>query len=288
MKFIVDPKDAKKRFDVYLAEALGITRSAVTHIVKRNEASVNGKPAGAGYRVKANDIVTTLPASNKELPAEEGLLAVLAETKDYLIIDKPAGLTVHATSARTHGTLANLLLAYYPPIREVGEPHRPGIVHRLDRDVSGCMIAAKTERAYEYLKKQFAERKVNKEYAALVLGLVKENSATIDANIGRNRKGRMAVKSDGLDAVTHYEVIRRGKKSTLLKIKTETGRMHQIRVHLKFISHPIAGDSLYAPRDAKIRPGRLLLHASRIEFTDPQGNIVAYESPLPPEFTNIP
>ncbi len=288
MKFLVKPIDAKKRFDVYLAEQMGITRSAVAHAIKRNEASVNGKPASASYRVKLNDEVVTLPASNKELPAEQGLLAVLAETKDYLIIDKPAGLTVHATSARTHGTLANLLLNYYPPIRDVGEPHRPGIVHRLDRDVSGCMIAAKTEKTYEYLKKQFADRKVNKEYIALVLGVAKDGTRTINANVGRNRKGRMAVKSDGLDAVTHYEVIGRGKKSSLLKIKTETGRMHQIRVHMKYISHPIAGDALYAPKDAKIRPGRLMLHASRIEFTDLAGNLVAFESPLPPEFNNIP
>jgi len=288
MKFIVEQKDAKKRFDVYLAEQMKISRSSVAHIIKRNEASVNGKPAGASYRVKVGETIETVPVSSKELPAEEGLLSVLHETKDYIVVDKPAGLTVHATSARTHGTLANLLLAYYPLIREVGEPHRPGIVHRLDRDVSGCMVAAKNEKAYEYLKKQFADRKIEKEYTALVLGPVKNDSETINANVGRNRKGRMAVKEDGLDAITHYEVLRRGKKTTLLKIKTETGRMHQIRVHMKFISHPIAGDTIYAPKDAKVKPGRLMLHASRIGFADMDGNQVSFESPLPPEFANIP
>ena len=132
--------------------------------------------------------------------------------------------------------------------RNVGEPHRPGSVHRLDRDVSGVMIAAKTEAAYEYLKNQFADHKMNKEYTALVLGAVAQPSGTIKASIGRNRKGKMSVKSDGLSAVTHFEVLRRGKKSTLLKITTETGRMHQIRVHMKHIGHPIVGDTLYAPR----------------------------------------
>lgn len=288
MKFTVDPKDAKKRFDVYLSEQMKISRSNAQHLIRRAEANVNGKPASGSYRVKTDDIVDSLPASNQELPAEDGLLHVIEETKDYLIVDKPAGLTVHATAARKHGTLVNLLLSHYPLIREVGEPHRPGVVHRLDRDVSGCMIVAKTEKAYEYLKKQFADRRVNKEYTALVFGPVKDAAGTINANVGRNRKGRMAVKADGLDAITHYEVLGRGKKTTLLKIKTETGRMHQIRVHLKYISHPIVGDSLYAPKDAKVRPGRLMLHASRIEFTDLQGNLVAYESPLPVEFKNIP
>ncbi len=271
-----------------MASNLEVTRSAAQHLIRRGEVSINGKPAGASYRVKANDLIVTLPSSRSELPAEEGLLGVIEETKDYLVVEKPAGLTVHATSLRQHGTLANLLLAHYPPIREVGEAHRPGIVHRLDRDVSGLMVAAKTERAYEYLKKQFSDRKVKKEYAALVLGTIKDDTGTIHASIGRNRKGRMAVKSDGLDAITHFEVLRRGKKSTLLKIRTETGRMHQIRVHLKYISHPIVGDSLYAPKDAKVKAKRLLLHASKIGFVDLEGNEVSYETALPQEFLNVP
>lgn len=288
MKLTVKLDDAKKRFDVYLSERLEISRSAAQHMIRRAEASVNGKPSSGSYRVKAGDKITTLPASSDELPAEEGLLAVLAETKDYLIVDKPAGLTVHATSERQSGTLVNLLLNYYPPIREVGEPHRPGLVHRLDRDVSGCIVAAKTPAAYEYLKGQFSDRKISKEYAALVLGTMKDDVGTINAAIGRNRKGRMAVKEDGLEAVTHYEVIGRGKKSTLLKVKTETGRMHQIRVHLKYISHPIAGDELYAPKDAKVKPRRLMLHAWKLGFVDMAGDEVSYESPLPEEFKNIP
>jgi len=288
MKFTVEQPDSKKRLDIYLSEKLGITRSAVAHTIKRNEANVNGKPAAAGLRLKTGDEVTTLPASSKELPEEPGLLAVLAETKDYLVIDKPAGLTVHATAERKTGTLVNRLLAYDPLIRNVGEAHRPGIVHRLDRDVSGVMVAAKTEAAYEYLKNQFADHKMNKEYAAVVLGVVAQPSGTIKASIGRNRKGRMSVKPDGLSAITHFEILRRGKKSTLLKITTETGRMHQIRVHAKHIGHPIVGDSLYAPKDARVKAKRLLLHASKIGFTDMAGNEVAYESPLPPEFKNIP
>jgi 23S rRNA pseudouridine1911/1915/1917 synthase len=288
MKLIVKEKDWKKRLDVFLAERLDISRSAAAHLIRRAEASVNGQPAGAGYRLKLNDEVATLPATSKELPAEEGLLSIVEENKDYIVVEKPAGLTVHATSTRQHGTLANLLLAHYPPIREVGEPHRPGIVHRLDRDVSGVMVAAKTQKAYDYLRGQFAGRKVEKEYAALVLGTIKDDAGTIKASIGRNRKGRMAVKDDGLDAVTHFEVLRRGKKATLLKIKTETGRMHQIRVHLKYVSHPIVGDELYAPKNAKVKSERLMLHASKIGFVDLAGNEVSYESPLPEEFKNIP
>ncbi len=288
MKFIIDQQNSKKRLDVYLAEALGITRSAVQHIIRRNETSLNGKPAGGGIRLKAGDEINTLPADASELPAEDGLLKIIAETKDYIILEKPAGLTVHATATRHKGTLVNLLLNYFPPIREVGEPHRPGIVHRLDRDVSGLMIAAKTQKAYDYFKKQFADHKIKKEYCAVVLGSTKLEAGTINEPLGRNRKGKMAVKEDGLASVTHYEVLRRGKKSTLLKIITETGRMHQIRVHLKFISHPIAGDALYAPTKAGLKPKRLLLHASKIGFVDLNGNEVSYESEMPPEFTNIP
>jgi 23S rRNA pseudouridine1911/1915/1917 synthase len=288
MKFIVEQSDAKKRLDIFLAEKLGITRSAVAHIIKRNEANLNNKPAGAGLRVKAGDEVTTLPASAKELPEEPGLLAVLAETKDYLVIDKPAGLTVHATAERKTGTLVNRLLAYDPLIRNVGEAHRPGIVHRLDRDVSGVMIAAKTPASYEYLKSQFADHKMNKEYTTLVLGVVAQPSGTIRAAVGRNRKGKMSVKPGGLDAITHFEILRSGRKSTLLKITTETGRMHQIRVHMKHMGHPIVGDTLYAPNDARVKAKRLMLHASKIGFTDMAGNEVAYESPLPPEFKNVP
>jgi 23S rRNA pseudouridine1911/1915/1917 synthase len=288
MKFIIDETDAKKRLDVYLAEQLKTSRSAVQLKIRRNEAGVNDKPAGSGYRLKAGDVVNLLPTLNTELPAENGSLQIVYENEDYLIVNKPAGLTVHATTARQSGTLANFLLNRYPEIRGVGEAHRPGIVHRLDRDVSGCMIVAKTAAAYEYLKNQFAERQVSKEYAALVLGVANENAGTINAPIGRNRKGKMAVKKDGLEAITHYEVLGRGKKTTLFKITTETGRMHQIRVHLKYISHPIAGDTLYAPSDAKVKPRRLMLHASRISFADLTGNTVSYECPLPDEFKNIP
>lgn len=288
MIFIAEKTNAKKRLDVYLAEVLDISRSSVQHIIKRNGVSVNNKPSGGSYRIKVGDVIKTLPTDHNELPAEKGSLSIISETKDYLIIDKPAGLTVHATTERNTGTLINLLLSHAPTLRNVGEPHRPGIVHRLDRDVSGVMIAAKNEKTYEYLKKQFAEHKIKKEYAAVALGVVTQETGTINAPIGRNRKGRMSVKQDGLPSVTHFEVLRRGKKATLLKIITDTGRMHQIRVHTKHISHPIVGDTLYAPTAARVKSKRLLLHASKIGFTDLQGNEVSFESPLPEEFTNVP
>lgn len=169
MKFTVDQKDAKKRFDVYLSEQMEVSRSSAQHIIHRAEANVNGKPVGASYRVKIDDVIDSLPVSSKELPAEEGLLHVIEDAKDYLIVDKPAGLTVHATAARKHGTLVNLLLSHYPLIREVGEPHRPGVVHRLDRDVSGCMIVAKNAKAYEYLKNNLPTARSTKNTRRLFL-----------------------------------------------------------------------------------------------------------------------
>jgi len=219
---------------------------------------------------------------------EPGEFTILHEDHDYIVVDKPANLTVHPTAKRATGTLSNMLLARFPALLGVGETHRPGIVHRLDRDVSGVMVIARTAEAYEYLKTLFAERKVKKEYAAVVLGVVKNDSGTIDAPLGRTKKGPMAVTEGGAFAITRYEVLRRGTRATLLKVTTETGRMHQIRVHLRHIGHAIVGDMLYGKRSAAVKSERLLLHATNISFADLRGRTVTFTSPLPAEFTNIP
>ncbi len=221
-------------------------------------------------------------------PPENGNLTVLHEEHDFLVIDKPEELTVHPTAKRATGTLANLLLSAHPELATVGEAHRPGIVHRLDRDVSGVMVVARTQRAYEYFKNLFAGRNVKKEYAAVVQGSVKHENGTIDAPLGRTKKGRMSVSAGGAPAVTHFEVLRRGARTTLLRVHTETGRMHQIRVHLRHLGHPVVGDKLYGARRAAVKSDRLLLHATKISFVDLHGKEVTFESPLPDDFLNVP
>lgn len=215
-------------------------------------------------------------------------LVVLHEDRDLIAVLKPAELTVHPTAKRATGTLANALLARFPELASVGEPHRPGIVHRLDRDVSGVMVVARTPATYAYLKDLFAARKVAKEYAAVVQGAVRQEAGTIDAPLARAKNGRMAVTPGGAPAVTRYEVLRRGSRTTLLKITTETGRMHQIRVHLRHLGHPVVGDPLYGKRNAAVTSARLLLHATRLSFVDLRGKTVTFESPIPQEFHALP
>jgi 23S rRNA pseudouridine1911/1915/1917 synthase len=219
---------------------------------------------------------------------EAGAIRVIHEDHDFLVIDKPAELTVHPTAKRATGTLANLLVARFPELAGVGEAHRPGIVHRLDRDVSGVMVVARTQRAYEYLKNLFAEHTVKKEYAAVVQGVVHHENGKIDVPLGRTKKGAMAVVAVGAPAITHFEVLRRGVRATLLKITTETGRMHQIRVHLRHIGHPIVGDALYGKCNAPVKSDRLLLHATRIGFAGLDGKELSFKSALPEEFTAVP
>lgn len=227
---------------------------------------------------------------------------ILKEEKDYIIINKPAGLMVHGDGRSTEKTLCDFLLEKFPEIAGVGEPlkisdevkiDRPGIVHRLDRETSGAMIIARTKEGFEYLKHEFQERRVHKTYHTFVYGNIREESGAIDSPIGRSKTdfrqwsaGKTA-RGEMRDAVTEFTVLKRAedKTVTFVEARPKTGRTHQIRVHFKSIFHPVVADSLYAPgREKMLGFERLALHARAVEFSDLSGKTVTYEAEYPEDF----
>lgn len=231
---------------------------------------------------------------------------ILHETDDYIVINKPAGLVVHADGKTKEATLVDWLMENYPEIENVGEPlitekdiiKRPGIVHRLDRETSGVMIIAKTPESFEFFKSAFKNRDVEKTYSAIVWGHVKEDEDTIDAPIARSssdfRKwsAQRGARGTKRSAVTDYKVLARftdgGEKFSMLELKPKTGRTHQIRVHMKYMNHPIICDSLYAEGKPKVLGfNRTALHSRKIEFTDPSGSEQFFEAPYPEDFLEV-
>ena len=238
------------------------------------------------------EVVTVVvpPPAVHDLEPEAIPLSILYEDDDLIVLDKPAGLVVHPAPGHPRGTLVNALLHHAPGI-SVGGTNRPGIVHRLDKDTSGLMVVAKSDRALNALASQWEERSVGKGYVALAAGLVEPDEGTVDAPIGRdpNNRQRMAVVARGRQAVTHFDIRRRYDSASLLDVGIDTGRTHQIRVHLAFIGHPIAGDAVYggpAQVDGVAVP-RQFLHAARLRFRLPDGRESSFESPLPPDLRAV-
>ncbi len=261
---------------------------------------VNGDRNKPGYRLRAGDeiiVQTSRPAT--ELPKPEPIpLRILHEDEDLAVIDKPAGLVCHLGAGCRSGTLVNALLHRWESF-DTGDPMRPGIVHRLDRFTSGVMVVARNARAHRALSQQFKSRAVRKEYVALVFGSVVPTAGTIDTPVGRDRRNRRKISVRARkhrQAVTHYEVMTSFGCCTLLRIRPETGRTHQIRVHLSSIGHPVVGDVLYGARrnlparfEAEAsRMGRFFLHACTLEFNHPRtGRRLSFTAPLPPELESF-
>lgn len=223
-------------------------------------------------------------------------LDIIYEDPDILVINKPAGLIVHEVNeGDVEPTLVDAIVKHVPTIKNVGDdPVRPGIVHRLDRDVSGVMVIAKTPESFETLKAAFKERTVVKEYIALVYGQLPKEFDTITLNIGRSqRSGRMVgrpTSQDGMEAITDYEVIERFRTATLAKVNIKTGRMHQIRAHMFAVGHPVVGDTLHTRVMKKIRPielGRVFLHAAKLTIPMLDGSSKTFEAPMPNELTDL-
>lgn len=218
--------------------------------------------------------------------------SILYEDGDILVVNKPAGLIVHADGRTREPTLAEWLVAHYPAIKNVGESVRAGIVHRLDRDTSGVMAIAKNQKAFEFLKKQFQERKIEKIYHAFVYGRVKQDEGVIDRPIARQRRAgalwsaTRGRKGKERGAITEYRVLKRGDEVSLLELRPLTGRTHQLRVHLKAINYPVVCDKLYAPkRECLLGFNRLALHARSLSFPLPSGKELHIEAPYPEDFT---
>lgn len=284
--------EKSERLDVYLSEKLDKTRSAVKKLVEDKNVTVNGKVEKAGKTLKEGDEITVvLPDPVKlDLEAENIPLDIIYQDEDIAIINKPQGMTVHAGNGVHGSTLVNALLYHLDSLSGINGVIRPGIVHRIDKDTSGLLVVAKNDAAHVSLSEQIKNKTCRRIYLALVEGVVKENDGVIDTFIGRSDKNRttMAVKSDGRRAITHYKVIRRYKDYTLMEFSLETGRTHQIRVHTKYLGHPIVGDPVYGYKTQKFKLNGQLLHAFRLELTHPRsGERMTFEAPLPDYFQAV-
>lgn len=280
-----------KRLDVFLASELDLTRSKVNNLIKDSKVLINNNEVKSGYLLKSNDIIDiTLEEENTDLKPSNIDLDIVYEDDDVIVINKQNGLVVHPSSGNYEDTLVNGLLYHSKNLSSVNGEFRPGIVHRIDADTTGLLMIAKNDYAHNVLARQLESHSINRVYIALVWGTITNDSGTIDAPIGRDSKNRkkMAVTIDGKKAITHFKVLERYKNATLLEVKLETGRTHQIRVHMKYINHPIVNDSVYGDKKNIFDDTGQCLHARTIGFIHPTKNeYMEYTSELPDCFVNI-
>lgn len=294
MKIInVDEIDVGKRIDSYLAANTEFSRANIQRLIENEKILVNGKKTKVSYKVQQNDEISIENEEPKEveLKAQDIPVDVLYEDSDIIVVNKPKGMVVHPANGNPDGTLVNAVMAICKDsLSGIGGEIRPGIVHRLDKDTSGVIIVAKNDKAHINMSEQIKNHEVEKTYIALVKGFVKENEATINMPIGRSTKDRkkMAVNKNGKNAVTHFKVIERFKNYTLLEVKIETGRTHQIRVHLSEIGYPIVGDVAYSNGKNEWGIEGQCLHARSLKFKHPiTGKEMFIEAPLPEYFQKL-
>ena len=280
-------EESGQRLDKYLAgEMTDLSRSRIKELVQAGEVLVNGKKSKVSYKVQKGDLiqVTVLPLEPLKLEAENIPLDIVYEDEDVIVVNKPQGMVVHPAAGHPSHTLVNALLYHTRDLADSPEGFRPGIVHRIDKDTSGLLMVAKNAAARELLEKQLAAKSNKRQYLAIVHGNFAEEEGTIDAPIGRNPKDRkqMAVVEKGKSAVTHFKVLEQYQGYSLVECQLETGRTHQIRVHMAYIGHPLAGDPLYGPR--KTLPGHgQFLHAKTLGFEQPSTGEWLEFSVQPPE-----
>jgi len=282
-----------ERLDKYVSQEMpALSRSRVQQLIVEGLVTVNGIPVKASYRLQQGDeILARIPPTEEvKLVPQRIPLNVVYEDEDLVVVDKPAGMVVHPAHGHQDGTLVNALLGRYPDL-PVAEDNRPGIVHRLDKDTSGLIIAVKNEAARRKLQLQFKEGQVEKTYLALVEGKVEPGRGMIDAPVGRDprhRKRMAVVRKGGREAVTEYQVLEHLEDYTLVEVRPRTGRTHQVRVHLAFIGHPVVGDTVYGYRKQRLGLKRQFLHAQRLGFHLPSsGEHMALTSELPPDLREV-
>ena len=294
MKELEVIEQVSKRIDAYMAEKYeDISRVAIQRLIETGKILVNGKKVKASYKVQVNDKITMEEekAVEVELKAQDIPVEIIYEDRDIIVVNKPKGMVVHPANGNPDGTLVNAIMAICKDsLSGIGGEIRPGIVHRLDKETSGILIVAKNDKAHINLSQQIKEHKVKKTYIALVKGIVKENNATINMPIGRSEKDRkkMAVTKKGKEAITHFKVLKRYDKYTLLEINIETGRTHQIRVHLSQIGYPIVGDEVYSKGKNELNIKGQCLHAKSLDFKHPITNEDMHlEAKIPQYFEKI-
>jgi 23S rRNA pseudouridine1911/1915/1917 synthase len=285
---------ASGRLDKTLAERFEqLSRVQVQDLIRDGQVMVNGRPVKASYRIEGGETIwikLPLPDEDHEPQPEAIALDIVYEDQHLAVINKPAGMVVHPAFGHTSGTLVNAVLARWPEIASFSEPERAGIVHRLDKETSGVILIAKTEKAQNVLRMLFKDREIDKRYIALVEGVPDAPDGVINAPIGRdpNQRKRMAVVREGREAVTEFHVLETYSGCSLLEVSPKTGRTHQIRVHLAFIGHPVIGDIVYGHRKQRVKLKRYFLHAASISLTHPETGLpLTVTAPLPVGLQNV-
>jgi 23S rRNA pseudouridine1911/1915/1917 synthase len=282
---VIPDRLAGERADKIVAELAGVSREKARRLFEEG-VTVNGSPVDPNNRISGGSIEFARPVAELGTVAEDVAFEVRWEDAHVLVVDKPAGIVVHPGAGRKTGTLASGLLHRYPELEGIGQEGRWGIVHRLDQGTSGLLLVARTAASFEFLTVEMAARRIHRSYLALVHGVPAMPTGTIDAPIGRDpvHPTRKKVVPDGRSARTHYRVRESFGSASLLEVDLETGRTHQIRVHLATIGHPVVGDRSYTRRADPVRVKRIFLHAARIVFNHPvTGAETIVESPLPPD-----
>lgn len=291
--FRIDGESEGTRLDVFLsAQCPEITRSRVKKLCEEGFVSVNAKPAKASYALRSGDAVyldMPPPKPSAALP-EDIPLDIVYEDGDIIVINKPRALVVHPAAGNEDGTLVNALLNHCDDLSGIGGEMKPGIVHRIDKDTTGLLVVAKNDAAHRSLAGQIKEKTAGRVYWALVQGNLPEDEGRIDAPIARDarERKRMAVAAGGRESATRWRVLERFGEYTLLECRLETGRTHQIRVHLRYIGHPVVGDPVYGAKKQKFKPGGQLLHAASLELEHPAtGEDMVFHAPLPDDFLAV-
>ena len=293
-EYIVSQEEKGKRLDTYIPSVdTDITRTSAQRLIEDGNILVNGKNAKVSYKIQENDKISVeIPEPKQiELKAQNIPIEIIYEDSDIIVVNKPKGMVVHPANGNPDGTLVNVIMAICKDsLSGIGGEIRPGIVHRIDKDTSGLLIVAKNDNAHVKMSEQIKNHEVKKTYIALVRGVFKENEATIDMPIGRSTSDRkkMAVNKNGKNAITHIKVLKRFDKYTLLKVNIETGRTHQIRVHLSHIGYSIVGDYTYSNGKNEFDVIGQCLHAQKLEFKHPiTQKDMCLEAELPQYFKDI-
>ena len=289
----ITENQAGERIDRFLADSQDLTRSFLQKILKEGEVIVNGKSVKANYKLRKGDrIEFEIPeAVEPDIVAEDIPLSILYEDADVLVVDKPKGMVVHPAAGHYSRTLVNAVMYHCKgELSGINGVLRPGIVHRIDRDTTGSIIICKNDMAHNEIARQLKEHSINRRYRAIVTGVLKDEEGTIEGAIGRDKKDRkkMAITADGKPAVTHYRVLQRFKHYSYVECVLETGRTHQIRVHMASIGHPLLGDEVYGRRSDKYKCEGQCLHAMTLGFHHPRtGEYIEVNAPLPPYFEHL-
>lgn len=294
-KFIINEFQTGIRIDKFLSEEMGeLSRSYIQKLIKESHARVNDKPIKANYKLNENDclFIDEPELIEPDILAEDIPLDILYEDSDLLVVNKPKGMVVHPAAGHYTGTLVNALMYYCKDdLSGINGVMRPGIVHRIDRDTTGSLVVCKNDQVHQKLAEQLKEHSIKRVYHAIVHGVLKEDSGTINAPIGRHpvERKKMSVNyKNGKDAVTHYRVLKRFQNYTYIECELETGRTHQIRVHMANIKHPLLGDEVYGPAKCPYPLQGQTLHAKVLGIVHPRtGEYIETDAPLPEYFDNL-